>query len=391
MKKSMIAAAVVFGLGVVGMTVSLPMAAKDAVGMYNDAVIGYSDDEIYEEYMTGGVTKVRVIDEYSWGQSVKVCQSPDDKVHFYVANTPLQEYLCEMNINNGEVEIVISPPIKKAISLDKKSIEELIRAEVNYNGNFILEVPENVTITNTKTDNIYFHVNGAKFENADDIVAYGYAPTDKDKREREEQNWLYEYQRAEEENEQLKEEIRQLEEMLTQQQEEMHISEIKKEQLEEYAEEVMEKADENTVKVEEVYEEEIMVTSSDILRLENELDEHQDMLRTGTIAPNVYKQVCDQLLEQQRELRVQQLKNADREDLIPHVLEIYGLTYEANNIEIEIISAGRDYDEGLITQEQYNGIVDTFGDSRRRLSKQLSESKIALIDKGYSWSGAVVL
>ena len=64
------------------------------------------------------------------------------------------------------------------------------------------------------------------------------------------------------------------------------------------------------------------------------------------------------------------------------VEETADLILEYNRIDAQILNAQRDYNEGFITQEQYNSIVQSYETSIRSMSEQINVWKTSLKEQG---------
>ena len=193
MKKAMIFTAACLVVGVAGLAVSLPMAAQDALDIYNDAAA--SAENPYSQLdLPAGVTSLRLVNRDKQGRIyVEVRQSADNQIHLYTYENRLTgSYDAQVSTEGQSAQIDLSEkePERQLVTLSRAGLVELLRSEMEFDGSLILEVPTDVTITNSGTDGVHFGVmGGVEFVNADIIRDYGYVPSDNE-------TWKQRYEEA---------------------------------------------------------------------------------------------------------------------------------------------------------------------------------------------------
>lgn len=234
MKKSVIAAGICFAVGVVGMAVTLPMAAKDGINLFNEAM---QQETAYRHWETAaGVTELRVINESDYGNiMIGVKQSLDNKVHFYSFDNPFHRYQAEITTDKGKAVLKIREEESGSVLINRENLMQVIGSELHYEGTFILEVPKTLSIVSSEADAVYLSLGGGvEFANANQIRNYGYVPS-------EEYNWKLKYEEASAQTEGLKEEIERLNDEIARLQEESMYEDY----AQEYSSEVVISASEN--------------------------------------------------------------------------------------------------------------------------------------------------
>ena len=171
MKKAMIFTAACLVVGVAGLAVSLPMAAQDALDIYNDAAA--SAENPYSQLdLPAGVTSLRLVNRDKRGQIyVEVRQSADNQIHLYTYENRLTgSYDAQVSTEgqSAQIDLTEKELERQLITLSRAGLVELLRSEMEFDGSLILEVPTDVTITNSGTDGVHFGVmGGVEFVNAD--------------------------------------------------------------------------------------------------------------------------------------------------------------------------------------------------------------------------------
>lgn len=193
MKKAMIFTAACLVAGVAGLAVSLPMAAQDALDIYNDAAA--SAENPYSQLdLPAGVTSLRLVNRDKRGQIyVEVRQSADNLIHLYTYENRLTgSYDAQVSTEgqSAQIDLTEKELERQLITLSRAGLVELLRSEMEFDGSLILEVPTNITITSSEADGVYFGVmGGVEFVNADIIRDYGYVPSDNE-------TWKQRYEEA---------------------------------------------------------------------------------------------------------------------------------------------------------------------------------------------------
>lgn len=142
--------------------------------------------------------------------------------------------------------------------------------------------------------------------------------------------------------------------------------------------------------IEEPLESNETIFPSDIIQRETELSKQRDMFKEWKISKDDYIRTLNSMSRDISNARQQQVIQAGREDVLPMVEETADLILEYNRIDAQILNAQRDYNEGFITQEQYNSIVQSYETSIRSMSEQINVWKTSLKEQGYDWDSAVV-
>lgn len=375
--KKWVIAAICFVVGIVGMTISFPMVTKDGIALYNDVVIGYSESPYQEQRISEEVTQLKILNKYSSGDIyVDVRQSPDSDTHFYAYDTPMTSYQIETDVQGTQAQISINEYERKKLVISKDSIMAYINAEINYDGAFILEVPKTVQITNTQDDRVHFGVQpGTKFVNAVAIQQLDRVTDNTDK------GWKAKYMRAISDNEALVEELDNL----------LEENESLRENLNQYLSKYEDEERVALVESAEGEELKIQYFSTDIVEMENQLEEQKESFSAGQMSRDEYRSNVQNLEAMIQRARESQMIQADREDLLPLLEEVCAEINAFRDLETEILYTRQEYDKGSITQEQYNSIVGSYEESLRQSNLTISELKSELAAEGYYWEGAVVL
>ncbi len=375
MKKSIIAATACFAAGVVGMAISFPKVAGDAVELYNEVVVGYSENLYEQQSLPAGITTLKVLnhDSQRMGRLVEIRQSPDAQVHFYSFDSPWDEVPIEIQSQDTHGTIVIQNTERKKFLINEETMKQAIYAELNYDGYFILEIPNNVLIENTASDNVYFDVQpGVEFVNADLIRQYGYIPNQED-------TWENRYHQLEQENQILQE---QLESLWTE-------HEILQESYEAQMNHGYDEGSSETT-VEQVLDGERLIFPTDIIMKEEELNQYRDTLVEGTVSKEEYLQKMERIIGESQTMRIEQLSGAAREELIPMVEELYTLMTEYYRVDAMILEAQKSYNQAQITQEQYNKLIESYTDILKKQDLRIQDRKQSLEQSGYSWDIASI-
>lgn len=376
MKKLIIAATACFAAGVVGLAVSLPKVAGNAVELYNEVVSGYSENLYERQSLPASTTTLRVLnhDAQRMGQVlVTIDQSPDAQIHFYSFDGPWDEFPVEVQSQDTHGTIVIQDSERKKLLINEETVKQAIYAELNYDGAFILEVPNNVLIENTASDNVYFDVQpGVEFVNADLIRQYGYIPNQED-------TWESRYHQLEQENQMLQE---QLESLWTE-------HEILQESYEAQMNHGYDEGSSETT-VEQPLDGERLIFPTDIIMKEEELNQHRGALVEGTVSKEEYLQKMEKIIREAQEMRTEQLSEAAREELIPMVEEVYLLMTEYYQVDAMILEAQRSYNQSQITQKQYNKLMESYSSLLKKQDLRIQDRKQSLEQSGYSWDVASI-
>lgn len=367
MKKSVIAAGVCFAVGVAGMAVTLPMAAKDGINLFNEAI---QQEAAYRHWETAaGVTELRVINETDYGNiMIGVKQSEDNKVHFYSFDNPFHHYQAEITAEKGKAVLKISEEKTGAVLINRENLMQVIGSELHYEGNFILEVPKTLSIVSSEADAVYLMPGGGvEFVNAAQIRNYGYVPS-------EEYNWKLKYEEVSAQTEGMKEEIERLNDEIARLQEESMYEDY----AQEYSSETVITASENG-----------KIFPSDIIKMENDLRAYQKEFSEGDVSREVYFTRANEMMGNILEARIQQAIHAGKEEFLYDIEEMDRLQRENFELQTEITIAQRDYNSGAITQEDYNRIVRSYETSGNLLNAEINEKKANLEAQGYHWDSAV--
>lgn len=375
--KKWVIAAICFVVGIVGMTISFPMVTKNGIALYNDVVIGYSESPYQEQRISGEVTQLKILNKYSSGDIyVDVRQSPDSDTHFYAYDTPMTSYQIGTDVQGTQAQISINEYERKKLVISKDNIMAYINAETNYDGAFILEVPKTVQITNTQDDRVHFGVqSGTEFVNAVAIQQLDRVTDNTDK------GWKAKYMRAISDNEVLVEELDNL----------LEENESLRESLNQYLSKYEDEERVALVESAEGEELKIQYFSTDIVEMENQLEEQKESFSAGQMSRDEYRSNVQNLEVMIQRARESQMIQADREDLLPLLEEVCAEINAFRDLETEILYTRQEYDKGSITQEQYNSIVGSYEESLRQSNLTISELKSELAAEGYYWEGAVVL
>lgn len=380
MKKAVVVAAVCFGIGVAGLAVSLPMAAQDVLDIYNEAV-SVAETSYTQQEIPAGVTSLRVVNRDQPGQIfITVLQSTDDKIHLYSYDNPVTgSYEIEIS-TEGEsalVDLHKKSAQRDWLSISRDTLIELLRTELDYQGNLILEVPTNVTLTSSEMDGVYFGVEGGvEFVNAQQIWNYGYVPS-------ENESWKQKFESSQQELHQLQEEYSILQQDNASMQEALDNA---------YAEQGEQTTVEPAPEVSVQGSDGELVTPAEVLQIEDTKQKRKEEFRNNQREETVSEylkslQMLDQMI---LEKRISQLQYAGRDDLLPLLEEVSAQVTAYDSVEALVLDAQRNYNQGNISQDQYNSIVNSYEETMKTQQATLIEYKAQLSEAGYYWDSAVV-
>lgn len=375
MKKSLIAAASCFVVGVVGLTCTLPMAAQEGVSLYND-VVSNLEENLQKQDLPQEITNLRVIhfNEYGYGQRfIELRQSPDAQIHLYTADGDTAQITTE-----GQLAVIRFQhqelQERQQIHFSREGLLNLLREEMRSHHTIIIEVPKTVSITSGSQDGVYFGVGGGvEFVNFAQIREYGYLPTEEEtlKSQYEEQRVQMEMlqqqlQQSQMENELLKEQLMQQEEYTT-------------------------AGEQQTTAEENIAIDEIVVTPSDILQLERQIEKDRETFQKYAMSKDTYLTALWDNSQKIKAYREKQLLDAGRDDLLSLMEELEANIYQYNEVDAELLSSQHDFQDGTITQQQYNSVVQAYEQLLKGLDTEIDQLKARLAEEGYYWEGAVVL
>ena len=401
MKKAMIFTAACLVAGVAGLAVSLPMAAQNALDIYNDAAA--SAENPYSQLdLPAGVTSLRLVNRDKRGQIyVEVRQSADNLIHLYTYENRLTgSYDAQVSTEgqSAQIDLTEKELERQLITLSRAGLVELLRSEMEFDGSLILEVPTNITITSSEADGVYFGVmGGVEFVNADIIRDYGYVPSDNE-------TWKQRYEEAQGNLLDLQDIVGNLQEENTALQNTLeqyydswdsywgeNPTEDWSENPEITTEEAIDESGEGetTTTVEESPE---LVTPAEVLQLEEVKLKRKEEFRTYQREESVsdYLKALQNLDGMIFDARKNQVIYAGREDLLPLMEEVAAQVTSYDSVEALVLDAQRNYNRGDISQEQYNGIINAYEETIRSQETALIEMKAQLSDAGYYWDSAVV-
>lgn len=380
MKKAIVVAAVCFGIGIAGLAVSLPMAAQDVLDIYNEAV-SVAETSYTQQEIPAGVTSLRVVNRDQPEQIfITVLQSTDDKIHLYSYDNPVTgSYEIEIS-TEGEsalVDLHKKSAQRDWLSISRDTLIELLRTELDYQGNLILEVPTNVTLTSSEMDGVYFGVEGGvEFVNAQQIWNYGYVPS-------ENESWKQKFESSQQELHQLQEEYSILQQDNASMQEALDNA---------YAEQGEQTTVEPAPEVSVQGSDGELVTPAEVLQIEDTKQKRKEEFRNNQREETVSEylkslQMLDQMI---LEKRISQLQYAGRDDLLPLLEEVSAQVTAYDSVEALVLDAQRNYNQGNISQDQYNSIVNSYEETMKTQQATLIEYKAQLSEAGYYWDSAVV-
>lgn len=375
MKKSLIAAASCFVVGVVGLTCTLPMAAQEGVSLYND-VVSNLEENLQKQDLPQEIISLRVIHltDYGYGQRfIEVRQSPDAQIHLYTADGDTAQVTTEGQsavIRLQEQETLEG----QQLHFSREGLLNLLREEMRSHHTIIIEVPKTVSITSGSQDGVYFGVGGGvEFVNFAQIREYGYLPTEEEtlKNQYEEQQVQLEMLQQELQQSQMENEV--LKEQLMQQQE--------------YAAD----DEQQTTAEETIATEGISVAPSDILQLERQMEKDREIFQKYAMSKESYLTALWDNSQKITAYREKQLLDAGRDDLLPLMEELEANIYQYNEVDAELLSSQHDFQDGTITQQQYNSVVQAYEQLLKELDEEIDQQKAKLAEEGYYWEGVVLL
>ena len=104
-----------------------------------------------------------------------------------------------------------------------------------------------------------------------------------------------------------------------------------------------------------------------------------------------YLAEMERIFDEAKELRIQQLTQAGKGNLTPSVEEIYEMLTEYNQVDAMLLEAQRSYDQGEITQEKHNKLVESYSDTLAKQNSRIYELKQSMQEKnGYLWDIASI-
>ena len=77
--------------------------------------------------------------------------------------------------------------------------------------------------------------------------------------------------------------------------------------------------------------------------------------------------------------------------LLPLMEELEANIYQYNEVDAELLSSQHDFQDGTITQQQYNSVVQAYEQLLKELDEEIDQQKAKLAEEGYYWEGAVLL
>lgn len=375
MKKSLIAAAGCFIVGVVGLTCTLPMAAQEGVSLYNDLVSNL-EESLQKQDLPQGITSLRVIhlNEYGYGQRfIELRQSPDAQIHLYTADGDTAQITTE-----GQSAVIRfqqrEAQERQQLHFSREGLLNLLREEMRSHHTIVIEIPKTVSITSGSQDGVYMGVGGGvEFVNFAQIQEYGYLPTEEETLK----------SRYEEQQVQL--------EMLQQQLQQSQMeNELLKEQLMQQEEYTADNEQQTTTE-ETIATEGISVTPSDILQLERQIEKDRETFQKYAMSKESYLTALWDNSQKIKAYREKQLLDAGRDDLLPLMEELEANIYQYNEVDAEVLNSQHDFQDGTITQQQYNSVVQAYEQLLKGLDEKIDRLKAKLAEEGYYWEGAVLL
>ena len=82
--------------------------------------------------------------------------------------------------------------------------------------------------------------------------------------------------------------------------------------------------------------------------------------------------------------REKQLLDAGRDDLLPLMEELEANLYQYNEVDAELLSSQHDFQDGTITQQQYNSVVQAYEQLLKELDEEIDQLKAKLAEEGYN-------
>lgn len=401
MKKMIIFTAACLAAGVVGLAVSLPMAAQDALDLYNEAAAS-AESPYSQQDLPAGVTSLRLVNRDKRGQIyVEVRQSADNLIHLYTYENRLTGgYDAKVSTEgqSARIDLTEKELERQLLTLSKAGLVELLRSEMEFDGSLILEVPTDVTITNSEADGVYFGVmGGVEFVNASQIRDYGFVPS-------ENETWKQQYESSQQQLHQTQEELNSLQEENAAMQDALeryydewdsYWGENPTEDWGENPEITTEESTDEVGEGETTTTEEAspeIVTPAEVLQLEEVKQKRKDEFRTYEREETVseYLKSLQNLDSMILEARINQLLYAGRDDLLPLLEEVAAQVVSYDSVEALVLDAQRNYNRGKISQEQYNSIINAYEETIKSQETALIEIKTELAEAGYYWDSAVV-
>ena len=135
-----------------------------------------------------------------------------------------------------------------------------------------------------------------------------------------------------------------------------------------------------------------LVTPAEVLQIEDTKQKRKEEFRNNQREETVSEylkslQMLDQMI---LEKRISQLQYAGRDDLLPLLEEVSAQVTAYDSVEALVLDAQRNYNQGNISQDQYNSIVNSYEETMKTQQATLIEYKAQLSEAGYYWDSAVV-
>ena len=63
--------------------------------------------------------------------------------------------------------------------------------------------------------------------------------------------------------------------------------------------------------------------------------------------------------------------------------------YQYNEVDAELLSSQHDFQDGTITQQQYNSVVQAYEQLLKGLDEEIDQQKAKLAEEGYYWDSSI--
>ena len=149
--------------------------------------------------------------------------------------------------------------------------------------------------------------------------------------------------------------------------------------------------EQQTTAEESIATEGISVAPSDILQLERQMEKDRETFQKYAMSKESYLTALWDNSQKITAYREKQLLDAGRDDLLPLMEELEANLYQYNEVDAELLSSQHDFQDGTITQQQYNSVVQAYEQLLKELDEEIDQLKAKLAEEGYYWEGAVLL
>lgn len=154
----------------IGMAATTPFAVRETINSYN-SIVQKNEGIVTETVISDPVTKLRIVGDGHY--SVQLTSSLDNKIYISMPDNGFYKQNAKVNIVGDEAVVSIS--VEENLTISKEKIEQAVLVDIMGNYLITVAVPENISITSTKSDRIHFNFDDTiKFKNSDILRQYDY-------------------------------------------------------------------------------------------------------------------------------------------------------------------------------------------------------------------------